>query len=229
MILVLIFRRYTTYTVYFVISAIITGVLFAGCSTNVPVKEELTDYNDNSTVYMPYIKTDNPGLDKAVNDGIRQRLEESFYKIKADRDGTTTEGFTAFQSGDLLSIFQEGFFEPTGKAGDSYLTTLHINVKNGKFYSLDDLFIPDYKEKLSKIVNDILVVELGEYYMAYSTDLSSTSYDVFSKELIFIFNPGSVAPDHLGFIDVALSFDQIDSLLNKEGEFYQVVMAGAEQ
>ena len=63
--------------------------------------------------------------------------------------------------------------------------------------------------------------------MTYKPDLKNTSFDVFGNEIIFIFDPQTVAPKHMGFIDAAISFNQIDHLLNKEGEFYQVLTAEA--
>lgn len=208
---------------------LILPVALVSCKKNVPLTEELTSYGDASTVYMPVVNTGNVGLDQQINTEIRRRLEEHFIKIKGDRAGTTTEGFTAFQTGDLLSIFHEGFFETAdGAVGDSYMHTLHINIKNGSFYELDDLFIPGYEEELTAIVAEVLNNQLEEYYLTYSPNIRDTSFDVYGGELIFIFNPQTVAPESLGFIDAAVAFSQIDHLLNKEGEFYGVLSASAE-
>lgn len=204
--------------------ALLTGTIFTGCSKTIPVKEKLTNYNDNSTVYMPFVKTSNPGLDEQINNSIKIELEDNFTAVKRDREGSTTEGFTAFQSGDLLTIMQEGYFEPKGsQEGDSYLYSFHINVRNGFFYKLDDLFLPGYEQELSQIVADMLDAQLGEYYLTHAPYLGNTPFDAFNNEIIFIFNPETVAPKHLGFIDVVIPFNKIDHLFNKNGEFYQVV------
>lgn len=208
---------------------LISMIFLSGCTKNVPVKEELTNYGDNSTVYMPVVEAANPGVTQLINTEIRFKLEENFKKVKGDTVGTTTEGFTAFQNGDLLSIFQEGYFEKAGTSenGDSYLVTFHVNIKNGNFYVLDDLFNAGYEKELETTITNILDTQLGEYYMTYKPDLKNTSFDVFGNEIIFIFDPQTVAPKHMGFIDAAISFNQIDHLLNKEGEFYQVLTAEA--
>lgn len=199
------------------------------CKTSVPVTEELTNYGDSSTVYMPVVNTGNVGLDSQINTELRSRLEANFNKIKGEDTGITTEGFTAFQSGDLLSIFQEGFFEEAGGAGgESYIYTMHINVRNGTFYELDDLFNPGYEEELTALVSEVLTNQLEEYYLTYSPNIKDTSFDVYGGELIFIFDPQTVAPESLGFVDAAISFSRIEHLFNKEGEFYGVLSASAE-
>lgn len=204
---------------------LVLAIATSGCRGNVPIKEELTNYGDNSTVYMPVVETGNLGIDRQINKELRSRLEENFKSIRGDNRGTTTEGFTAFQSGDLLSIFQEGYFEKEGKdIGDSYLYTLHINTKNGNFYELDDLFNPGYEEELTGLVANMLDKRLEEYNMSYIPDIKGASFDVYGGELIFIFDPQSVAPKSMGFIDIAISFSGIDHLLNKDGEFYKVIV-----
>lgn len=200
---------------------------FAGCSSNVPVREVLTDYGDGSTVYMPVVETGNVALDKSANEEIKNRLTANYMEIKKDKAGKTTEGFTAYQTGDLLSVFHEGYFEEEGKEGNgiSYIYSLHINIKNGTFYKLDDLFLPDYQDELSSLVADVLDSQLGEYSMAYRPDIKNAAFDVYGKEIIFIFDPGVVAPDNMGFVDGAVPFERLDHLLNKESEFYQVVVS----
>lgn len=207
------------------ITIICVAAGFGGCTTGVPVKEELTNYNDNSTVYMPVVRTGNAGLDKSVNERLKNEITANYESIKAGRQGETTEGFTAFMTGDLLSIFHEGYFEQEGNHdnGDSYMLTFHINIKNGTFYKLSDLFKEGYEDELTSRVSQVLDLNLGEYHMTYRPDLNAAPFDVFDNEIVFIFNPQTVAPKHLGFIDAALSFEQIGDLLNKDGEFYKVI------
>lgn len=202
------------------------ALCLCGCIRDVPIREELISYEDGSTIYMPVLHTGNVAVDKTVNDEIRNRLKTVYLDIKKDREGLSTEGFTAYTTGDMISIFHEGVFEDKSGSCESYLTTLHINFRNGRFYSLDDLFKSGYKEKLTEIVTDLLEVQLGEYFLAYNVDLDRASFDIFDGEIIFIFNPQTIAPDHIGFVEVAVSFSAVDELLNKEGEMYKVIEAG---
>lgn len=210
---------------------VIAGLLgLSACNGRVPVEEKLMNYGDNSTVFMPVVKTGNIGLDEAVNSRLEGEITANFNKIRGDKKGTTTEGFTAFQSGDLLSVFQEGFFTEENKdGGESYLTTYHINIKNGNFYKLEDLFIKGSEDELVNRVRQTLDLVLGEYHMTYRPDLKATAFDVYDREIVFIFNPETVAPDHYGFIDAAIPFSQIDDLINKDSEFYKVICAGKNQ
>lgn len=202
-----------------------------GCQKDVPIEEKLMNYDDMSTVYMPVVKTGNIGLDSAINENLEKMIKDNFEKVKDDRDGVTTEGFTAFSDGDLLSIFHEGYFEPKGKpnSAESYLLTFHVNSKNGKFYTIKDLFKKDYEEELINRLTKVLDLSLGEFHLTFRPDITSCAFDVYDNEIVFIFSPETVAPAHYGFIDAALSFNQLDDLLDKQGEFYSVITANNKQ
>ena len=199
---------------------------FTGCNKTIPITQKTLDYGDNSTVYIPNVSLPNSNLSNDINSQIETRIKDNYAKIKNGRNGFTMEGFSAFENGDILSIFHEGFFEEENAImGESYLLTMHINIKNGKFYALDDLFLKDvdYRNELKSMADTLLSSQLQEYYLAYSLDLENTSFDVYDNNLIFIFNPETVAGADMGFVDVTIPFSQIDHLLDKNGEFYKVL------
>lgn len=199
---------------------------FTGCNKTIPITQKALDYGDNSTVYIPNVSLANENLSKDINAQIESKVKDNYAKIKNGRNGFTMEGFSAFENGDILSIFHEGFFEEENAImGESYLLTMHINIKNGKFYSLSDLFLKDvdYLNELKAMADSLLSSQLQEYYLAYSLDLANTSFDVYDNNLIFIFSPETVAGSDMGFVDVTIPFSQIDHLLDKNREFYKVL------
>ncbi len=204
---------------------LIAALLFVGCSkSEVPIIEKVVDYGDGSTAYIPQIELSNINLAMDINNRLEQAISDNYKVVKGEKQGKTMEGFSAFNSGDLVSIFHEGYFENAdAPVGVSYLLTFHINTKNGNFYTLDDLLVPGYSQELQKVVESKLDMQLREKYIASTLNFSDVDFDVYDSQLVLIFEPQTVATFSTGFVNLAIPFSEIEPLLNTTGEFYNLI------
>lgn len=201
--------------------------LLAGCSSKIPITEKVVDYGDGSTAYLPVVQgLKDEAVQRQINETLEQRIQSNYQSIKGDKEGNTQEGFSAFYAGDLLSVFQEGFFlTMDAKEGESYLQVFHINCKTGKFYTLGDLFKQEagYQKRLEELAAAKLEESLGQDWVSSTIPIGSAQFDVFDEKLVLIFAPYDVAVGSYGFVDVAIPFSEMEDMLNKDGEFYQAI------
>ncbi|MBQ9624941.1 MAG: hypothetical protein IJR47_02420 [Clostridia bacterium] len=176
------------------------------------IKEQKLLFENGSVCYIPRVKTGNAGLDKAINGKIKEQIP-----VFKD-DDVLNMGYSAFQNGDMLSVFFEGEVQ-----NDSFFKSLHINLKNARAYSLKDLILEERLPDFEALVNEELSINLGQYAIVYKPDVFSAAFDIADNQLIIIFAPGAVAPYDMGFVDAAFDLFDIDELINKNGEMYLVI------
>lgn len=180
--------------------------------------------------------------DSKVQEGINGMLKEYFV---GDSKGSNKEGnvytdsieigFTAEKNKDMLIITENGYYYPIGAAhGQPSREEYHINIRNGKLYTLKDLFKADsnYKSRLTEIVKgkiDRANKELGE--QLYSEDIGDLETDggfTFKRDALQIyFYPYAIAAYAAGFPEFSISYDELKDLINTDGELWNSFERGA--
>ena len=147
---------------------------------------------------------------------IGKTIAEAKYYAEIDYEVETS-------TNKILSMMQE-FSNYTGGAHDnSKVSTTNINLKNGTYFQLIDVFTPgsDYKERLEWVIdkekksqNKLLSV-LGKATIEYK-ELAITGQEKFclvaSKDeagIKIYYNPGEIAPMSAGVIEFFIPIDLI--------------------
>jgi len=207
-------------------------ILIFGCGRplkdGMPITETKKDYNDDSISYMPVIiGLSDKKIENEINKTIEKTLNENYRKIKGDQtEGKTEEGFTAYLTGSLMSIFQEGYFyNETAAHGQSYLVVLHINLLSGQFYKFEDLFLKDadYLSKLKELAAECLINDLGENWLSQGIPVENANFDFFDGNLILIFDPYQVAANSQGFVDVAIPIIKLKGYIDEQSTFFKAL------
>ncbi len=116
---------------------------------------------------------------------------------------------------------------PFGAAhGLTTRSTPNINLLNGEFYTLADLFKNNinWQEEIDKIIKNMINTD-PQYDYVYENGFkgikSNQDFYVDSHNLYIYFTPYEIAPYFAGFVTFKIPFITIDSMINKRGNFYK--------
>ncbi|MCX7922080.1 MAG: WG repeat-containing protein [Clostridia bacterium] len=184
-------------------------------------------------IYYPEVL----GIDsKEVELSINRELKKIFVGDKSaseKADGLYSEDFTmnfrVTENKDLLLIEKTGYFYPIGAAhGTPSWQNYHINIHNGKFYSLADLFKKNsrYVKKITEIINkQIAKQKESEDYMIFDDKLEAIRPDqnfVITKDSLKIyFDVYEIAAYAAGFPEFDIPYGEIIDIIDTEGEMWK--------
>ncbi|MDS1032619.1 DUF3298 domain-containing protein [Porphyromonadaceae sp. NP-X] len=123
------------------------------------------------------------------------------------------------------NIFSYGIKRYVFMGGAHGLNTqifMNFDLKTGKMLTENDLFIPNYKEELTKIIRSRMVEENTE--LADYADLNQTDYWVDSIQpngnfyisdegINYLFNPYEIGPYYLGETEVRIPYARLKDIL----------------
>ncbi|OEH86453.1 hypothetical protein BHU72_13625 [Desulfuribacillus stibiiarsenatis] len=185
--------------------------------------------NKDYLVYYPQVE----GVQKpAVQSKINKRLQElsQIKPIKPDvkLDYNYTGDFAVeFFRKDLLVLELNGYEYPFGAAhGMPNKTYANIDLKTGAFYRLGDLFKAnsDYVKVLSDIVEEQIKNDPEYSYVfpgTYKGIFTNHPFYIDLKALYVYFAPYEIAPYAAGFPTFRIPFTEIDTIINKKGDFWR--------
>lgn len=193
------------------------------------VKELKYKPNPDYLVYFPQLggKKDE-AAQQEVNDKLKtmsqvkpvpadQQLE---YSYSGDFD-------VSFYQQDLLQLELTGYNFPFGAAhGMPTKQYAIIHLTDGRFFELKDLFKPgsDYVKTLSGIIGKQIKEDPQYEYVfpdTYKGIQPDQPFFVTEHALHVYFQPYDIAPYAAGFPTFTIPFAQIDSIIDKEGEFWR--------
>ncbi|AIQ42330.1 WG repeat-containing protein [Paenibacillus sp. FSL R7-0312] len=168
-------------------------------------------------------------VSRAVNDKLRSlSLAEGAGTGGAGQDFSYTGDFAvSFFRKNLLVLELSGYRFPFGAAhGMPTMLYEHINLRNGKFYTLSDLFKPGsrYVQKLSDIVGKQIANDPQYSYVfpdTYKGITADQPFYVDGEALYLYFAPYEIAPYAAGFPTFRIPYAEIMGLISTEGEFWQ--------
>lgn len=183
-------------------------------------------------IYYPEIlKLSDPDVQKTLNSKLREKFVGN-NPVSLKEDGLYTEsisiGFDYLDNKDLLELKKEGYYYPIGAAhGTPSMISFHINMKNGRFYTLADLFKKD--SKYLKIITDILNKQITEKSKDQDSMLLVTEIDEISPDVQFeitesglkiYFQPYEIAAYAAGFPEFIIPYSQLADIIDTGGEFW---------
>ncbi|OPZ03000.1 MAG: hypothetical protein BWZ11_00452 [Bacteroidetes bacterium ADurb.BinA395] len=132
------------------------------------------------------------------------------------------EGFSLWSDENIFSYGIKRYVFMGGAHGLSTQTFLNFDLKTGKTLTEKDLFIPDYKEKLTTLIRERLIEENDE--ISEYRDLNQTDYWVDSIQpngnfyisdegINYLFNPYEIGPYYLGETEVRIPYARLKDIL----------------
>lgn len=185
--------------------------------------------NRNVLVYYPYVE----GLkNKKVQDLINAELEERFLEPRIDitleDDISVEDSFTAELIKDLLIINKNGYDYPFGAAhGMPIRDYYHIDIRDGRLYSLSDLFQKGSDYNLA--INDIIRKEMEEQEKAGDSFFFPDSFKGINENqpfilkensLVIYFTPYEIAAFATGFPEFEIPYEDLTEYINFEGDLW---------
>lgn len=181
--------------------------------------------NKDYLVYYPQLK----GVENL--ECVNQKLKD-ISGVKPTLAHTQLESSYAgdfevsFYKKSLVVIEINGYDYPFGAAhGMPVKKYAHIDLKTGKFYQLKDLFKPgaNYVKVISEILGEKLKKDDQYSYVfpdSYKGIKADQPFYISKGGLNVYFEPYEIAPYAAGFPTFTISFDEINSIINKNGDFW---------
>ncbi|MRN53300.1 WG repeat-containing protein [Paenibacillus monticola] len=186
--------------------------------------------NSDYLVYYPVVEgIANSEVSSEVNAKLRKlSLAEGAGSGGTSKDFSYTGDFAvSFFRKNLLVLELNGYRFPFGAAhGMPSRIYTHINLRNGRFFGLSDLFKPGskYVAKLSEIVGKQIANDPQYSYVfpdTYKGITADQPFFVDQEALYLYFAPYEIAPYAAGFPTFRIPYAEIMGLISTEGEFWQ--------
>ncbi|MFD0713445.1 WG repeat-containing protein [Paenibacillus sp. GCM10027626] len=193
------------------------------------VGEEIFKPNRNYLVYYPKIEgISNASVSRKVNEKLRQLSNVKAVSANAQLDYTYDGDYdVASFMNPLLVMELNGYKYPLGAAhGMPTRQYVHINLINGHFYALKDLFKPgvDYTKPLNAIIAKQIKEDPQYNYVfegAFKGIKPDQPFYVTQDALHIYFEPYEIAPFAAGFPTFTIPFSEIMDIINTDGEFWK--------
>jgi len=185
--------------------------------------------NKDYLVYYPQIR----GMkDEKAQEKVNVRLKELSNIIPIDSKKQLDYSYTGtfaveFFKCHLLVLKLESYNYPFGAAhGMPSQVFPHINLINGEFYQMEDLFKED--SNYVKVLSDIISYQIDndpEYSYVFPgsfEEISKNQPFYINEDALYIyFEPYEIGPYAAGFPTFLIPFNEIDGIIDKEGDFWR--------
>lgn len=211
------------------------GRLIYTQNTVIPLREPYRiqeyKYAPHPDYYVYYPQIEGMG-NKAAQEKANQRLKE-LSKVKPIPPAEQLEfsysgDFSVeFYQGYLVELKLSGYNYPFGAAhGMPTQIFVPIDLRSGKIYKLEDLFLPhsSYVLVLSENISEQIKNKEEYSYVfpdSYKGITANQPFYVKADALYLYFEPYEIAPYAAGFPTFRIPFSEIDSLINKNGAFWK--------
>jgi hypothetical protein len=176
----------------------------------------------------------NPSVQTKINNFMKATFLKESAKTKKTNDvynETSDLKFTLERNKNLLILESYNYLYPTGAAHPSALKTYyHIDITNGKIYTLKDLFLgnANYTKVLSNFVNSqinrikrINKVTFYNDFVDNKVTVSNNTKFIIGKESIKVYyDLYEIAPYVAGFPEFEISYGQLKNIINAKGDFW---------
>lgn len=191
--------------------------------------EEKFKPNINYLVYYPQVQgMDNKDVEKEVNSRLKELSQVKDIDSDAKFDYNYTGDFLIEFFGKSLVVLEINDYEYHFGAAHGMPTKdyPHINLINGRFYELKDLFKPnsDYVKVISDIIGDQIKNDDKYSYLfpdAYKGIVANQPFYVDENNLYIYFAPYEIAPFAAGFPTFKVPFIEIMNIIDTQGEFWK--------
>ncbi|WHH58147.1 WG repeat-containing protein [Petroclostridium sp. X23] len=191
-------------------------------------------YRPNKDLLIYYPQLDNMES-KSVQNEVNKKIKDIFipeqyrdiknsdnldYSYEADYN-------IKFYKKDLLNIEMIGYEYPFGAAhGMPVKEYIHLNIQDGMFYQLKDLFKEDsdYTGRLSAIIKQQIEEkgdEMGVWMEDYKGIQPDQPFIILENELQIYFTPYEIAPYAAGFPTFTIPYEEIMKIIDTEGGLWK--------
>lgn len=188
------------------------------------------EYTPREGYYVYYPQID--GMPKfTVQKRVNEQLKKLSIEPKMDDElleyTYSADYIVEFFKKDLLVLELEAYQYPLGAAhGMPFQSYPHINLINGRFYKLEDLFKKDsdYVKVLSDIIGEQIKNDEQYSYVfpdVYKGISPDQPFYVTEDALYIYFAPYEIGPYAAGFPTFKIPYGEIDDIINKKGEFWE--------
>ena len=192
------------------------------------IKEKKYKPNRNYLVYFPQIKgMDNNKEENLVNKKIKEKSKVVYIDSKEELDYNYYGQFEVeFFKNKLLILQLSAYNYPFGAAhGMPTKIYLHVDLINGRFYELEDLFkrSGNYVEVLSNIIRkqiENMGPDSGIWLDQYKGITGDQPFYLSENVLNIYFTTYEIAPFAYGFPTFKIPYEEIMGIINTEGEFW---------
>lgn len=193
------------------------------------VKDVLYKPNKDYLVYYPQVQ----GMEKReVQDTVNAKLKELAQVKPIDPHTQLEYSYSGdfsiqFFKKDLLEFELDGYNYPFGAAhGMPSKIYTPINLRNGRFYELKDLFKPssNYVQELSLIIGNQIKSDPQYSYVfpdTYKGIKADQPFYVTDDALFIYFAPYEIAPYAAGFPTFKIPYQEIMNIIDTQGQFWQ--------
>lgn len=193
------------------------------------VKEEKFKSNKDYFVYFPQVEgMANQAAQKKVNEKLRELSQFKNVPSNVELDYSYSGDFAVtFIQKDLLVLELNGYLYPHGHAhGMPNQIHAHINLINGNFYELKDMFKPNsnYVKVLSKIIGNQIQNDPQYSYVFpnnYEGIKANQPFYVTGDALNIYFLPYEIAPYVAGFPTFTIPYEEIMDIIDTNGDFWR--------
>ncbi len=192
----------------------------------IPIKTEVFEVPKTSVYYPQVIWPLNIYIQNHINQAIYQDVTRLFKKVY--NQGYYVPGRTEFtgnyeiknnQRGILsLTLSNFAYMFPMAHPVDN-LTSLTTDIRTGKIYQLQDLFLPNsnYVARISELVN-IQITERGmEVFEGFTGIRPDQDYYIADKCLVIFFQRYEIGPRPLGYPMFPIPIYQLEDIIRPDG------------
>lgn len=185
--------------------------------------------NVNYLIYYPQIQGSSPpDIEILINAKLRDLSDLEKVNESDVLDYDKYGNFSVLFFEKKLFIPEINIYNyPFGAAhGLTARKTPSVNLKTGEFYTLNDLFKGGiyWTKYLNDIITNMIKTD-PQYEYVYPDGFKgieeNQDFYVDKNNLFIYFTPYDIAPYAAGFVTFKIPFIEIDSLINKQGSFYQ--------
>ncbi|MEW9125117.1 MAG: RsiV family protein, partial [Thermotaleaceae bacterium] len=190
-------------------------------------------------IYYPQIEN-HP--DKEIENQLNEDLKKIFIKEESTTDPEeiyyeiVDKDFEIKELGEVVTIVENGYFYPIGAAhGTPRFSGYHMNMRTGKFYSMEDLFISDsnYMKRLESIVKKQIEMQQDDedamYFEGAEPTISAGQYFLLTeKGMKIYYQVYEIAPYAAGTPSFEIPYEEIKDILDKEGALWRAIEAQVE-
>lgn len=203
---------------------------------NLRLKKERYQPGWTVVSYYPQVEgLQNVALQSAINRQIREAVENNLHTVETeDIEGSFavdfTEDYLLHRYGDLLVINYRGYLYPVGAAhGVPTARYNHLNIQDGTFYQLSDLFQKDapYLERITGLINR----QIQEWREAGDETIGLENFAGFAGEPVYELTPEELkiyfryfeleAPTAAGIIEFAIPYGELSDILDTQGALWR--------
>ncbi len=188
-------------------------------------------FNPLRTVSVHYPQVEGLADEKVqrkINEDLETYFTESRANITKEDLITVKDDYTVQLRKKLLLITMTGYDYTGGAHGMPLRVDYFIDLTNGNFYELKDLFKKDsdYKTKINEIIKAAIESDQasgsGMYFEDAFTGISDAQYFYLEDDnLVIYFYPYDIAPYAAGFPEFKIPFADLMDYINTEGDFWK--------